>query len=319
MAEAVAVTGIGILCPLGIGREQVALALDQAQFAPGDAADAFDGAIYDGPPIAQVPAADLREWMETPKTYLDRCSALTLAACYLAVRDAHLPWQDIPPERRALSHATAFGCLDSLMAVTERMRQHGTRAASPMIFTHAFANSPASIAAMEYSVQGPAATFSTGSLAGADALAYGVQRVAGGDVDFCLAGGAEALSEPAYAAMAELGHLSEASIMAEGAAMLVLEPLSRAEGRAARPLALIRACCVAGDAEAALEAAGAEGLEPYRPSVDWGHAFGAQFPMMVAAAIIEAPPPELAGQRGSLAVLYEDPSGAACAVVEVVA
>ena len=50
-----------------------------------------------------------------------------------------------------------------------------------MIFTHAFANSPASLAAIEYSIRGPAATFSGGPLAGAEALVYAADRAAAGD------------------------------------------------------------------------------------------------------------------------------------------
>ncbi len=308
----VAVTGLGVLAPLGVGREAFSRCLAAGAYQPREPR-LFDASIYETQVAAEVPEFDLKQLVETPKTYLDRCSALTLAACFLAVRDASLPWQDSDADRRGLSHGTAFGCLDSLLAVTGRMRRQGTRAASPMIFTHAFVNSPASLAAIEYSLRGSAATFADGSLSGAEAVAYGQGRVAAGDVDFCLAGGAEALSEALYAALDEEGEAGDGFVPAEGAAMLVLEPPERAERRGARPLGLLLGCAVAGSAGDARAVLGAREEDVWEPPVDWGDAFGAQFPLLLSAALCA--PDARDGDR--LLVVLACELGAAAALVEV--
>lgn len=309
---AVCITGVGVLSPLGLGLQELAQGLARGDFEPGPPT-AFDAMLYAEERAAEVPPVNLKELRETPKTYLDRCSALALAACYLAVRDASLEWHRTEPERRGLSHGTCFGCLESLFAVTERMREQGTRAASPMIFTHSFANSPASLLAIEYSVRGPGATFADGALSGAEAVEYGCRRTAADAVDFCLAGGAEALSEQVYAALDESGRLSEGLVVAEGAAMLGLEPVGRAEARGARVRGKIVGCAVAASVAEALMAVGASSDDVWQPPVDWGHAFGAQFPLLLAAALCA---PEVAS-GGFVAVVQEEEMGAAAALLEV--
>ena len=311
---AAAVTGLGIVSPLGIGRDawRTGLRERRANIGPPTL---FDASIYEVQRAAEVPDFDPKQFVESPKTYLDRCSALTLASCYLAVRDAGLPLQDVQPERRSLSHGTAFGCLDSMMLVSERMAAHGPRAASPMIFTHAFMNSPASLAAIEYSVRGPAATFVNGSFAGAEALEYGLALVAEGEVDFCLAGAADALSEPLYAALDEAGETARGIIPAEAGVMLVLEPLEAAQARGAEVAAIIHGCVVAGDLDEARQALGLPpDAQPVQLDVFWGDAMGTAFPLLVAAAIDWPGLP----RDEQLFIAMATSSGAAGVVVEVI-
>lgn len=303
----VAVTGLGILSPMGIGRHATAEALDggRANLGPPTV---FDAALYSVQRAGEVPGFVPKALLETPKTYLDRCSALTLAACYLAVRDAGLQWLESLPERRSLSHGTAFGCLDSMMAFTSRIQAAGAKSASPIVFSHSFINTPASLAAIEYSVRGPAPTFASGDLAGAEAIIYGAHLVGSGTVDFCLAGGAEALSEALYAALDDAGRLAAGLTPSEASVMLVLEPLEAALARGAGIVAVLTGAALAGSLSQALTAAGAENVQPWVAPLDWGHAFGAEFPLRVATAIIAGTERAAVGistQLGGAAVVLE--------------
>ncbi len=303
--ERVAITGIGVLCAAGAGRDALAQALRDGRDCLGPI-EGMDAEQFSVTRVGQVRGVELKQLTETPKTYLDRCTALTLAACYLAVRDAGLDWRSVPEERRSASHGTMFGCLDTLAEVTRRILAHGIRGASPMLFTHAFANTPASLVAIEYSIKGPAPTFCCGRAASAEAIEYGWALVEAGDVDFCLAGGADALSEPALAALDEAGAVSDENPPGEGAAILVLEPESRAGGRAK---AILRSVAVAQSLEDAVSLAGAEGLPCYEPAAKWGDAFGAEFALRLAAAVAE-------GASEPVAVCHRGGAWAACAVVE---
>lgn len=309
MKRPVAITGVGILCPLGIGREAVVERLAGAPYEAG-VPDLFDASIYSIQRAAQVPGFDPKALVETPKTYLDRCSALTLAACYLAVRDAGLAWQDVPEERRSLSHGTAFGCVESMAAMTSRVQKRGLKAASPVIFSHSFVNTPASLVAIEYSVHGPAPTFASGPLAGAEAVIYGVDVVAAGKADFCLAGAAEALSEPLYAALDDRGDLTSGPMIpAEGAAMLVLEPVEAARERCARILARVEKTALAGSRGEALAAVGGDEKKAFAPREEWGVAFAADFPVHAALAALT--------QTGPAFVALDTPAGGAALLMEV--
>ncbi len=309
MRAPVAITGAGLLSPLGIGREATMGALREGR-ANIVAPTIFDASLYEMQTAGEVPDFDPKGHLETPKTYLDRCSALTLAACYLAVRDAALAWQEVDPARRSLSHGTACGCLDSLLKVTAKIQQDGARAASPMIFTHALINSPASLAAIEYSVRGPAPTFACGALAGAEAIMYGADVIAAGDADFCMAGGADAMSEALFAAIDDAGGPQGPSAISEGAVTLILESPEKAKARGARVLGTIVGVGLAENEAEALRAAGAEGAEVWARPVDWGYAMGAEMPLRVAVALMTAK-----GRR--VAVTQATGWGAGAVVVEV--
>lgn len=309
MHAPVAVTGIGALSPLGIGREATAAALAEGR-ANLVEPTLFDASLYEMQTAGEVPDFDPKALVETHKTYLDRCSALTLASCYLAVRDAGLEWQNVEPARRSLTHGTACGCLDSLLRVTAKIQQGGLKTASPMIFTHALVNSPASLAAIEYTVHGPAPTFAGGALAGAEAIMYGADVIAAADADFCLAGGADAMSEALFAAIDDLGGPTEVSAISEGAVILVLETPEAAERRGAKVLGTIVGAGLAEDEDEALKAAGVDGVEVWTPPVDWGYAMGAEMPLRVAVALMIAK-----GKR--VAITQTTDWGAGAVVVEV--
>ncbi len=273
----VAVTGLGAVHGLGTGAEP----------------------LLDALRVGHKPDTDLlvaefapEHYRESPKTYMDRCSDLVLAACYLAVRDAGLGWQgpDHPgfdPERMGVSLGTAFGTLDSMLNMTGRVQQKGLRFGSPMIFTHAFINTPAALVAIEYDLQGPNMTHALGDASSAAALAYALTMMRAGRADLMLAGGGEALSEPLIAAMDARGF---EAVPGEGAAILVLETGEHAAARGARPLAeLSGASCLApgadGAAELALIAAGAEHARVIDAASACGHAFGASVALSAAACI----------------------------------
>ncbi|NSW56953.1 MAG: hypothetical protein HPY44_13160 [Armatimonadetes bacterium] len=276
----VAVTGIAPVCAVGIGRED---------FASGVAAgrdgrrpiERIEGDFANIPLVAECLDFAVEDYLESEKTYLDRCSELLLAACALAIEDAGLDDDTVRSAACGLAIGTAFGCLDSLMNVTARVQSKGVRFASPMIFTHAFVNSPASLAAIEYGTSGPASVFCTGDTSSATAIQYAFDLVRHRRAEVMLAGGVDALSAPLLRAL-DAGRLSGGIVPGEGCCLLVLESMAAAEERGAPVLAELTQ----------VNTGRRTGPADQWPTGDalWGHAFGAEFALRVASALVQAGP-----------------------------
>lgn len=94
----------------------------------------------------------LTNYPVSPKTYLDRASALALAACGLALQDAGLSGTfDVD---FGLSTGTQFGCVATMQGFETALHDKGARGASPLLFSHSYFNSPASLIAIEWGLKG---------------------------------------------------------------------------------------------------------------------------------------------------------------------
>ncbi len=328
----IAITGIGALSGLGAGVEPLVEALRAGREPDADLLDA------DYAP---------EEFRESPKTYMDPCADHVLAACWLAVRSAGLGWEGaahpgFDSERMGASIGTAFGTLESMLNMTGRVQQKGLRFGSPMIFTHAFINTPAALIAIEYELQGPNMTHSLGDASSAAALAYAVTMMRAGRADLMLVGGCEALSDPLVAAMDvkvdrleacptnDQGRTADGlearptneerqtandstanDVLGEGAAILVLETEAHALARGAQPLAELSgasmlAPCRDNAGERALIAAGSERAQVIDAASVCGHTFGASVALSAACCAALA-----AEADEALAAVSADGSGAA--------
>lgn len=205
------ITGIGVVSALGVGREQVTAALlDGVCAYPGE-----DGA-------AHAPD-DLENCFSSPKTYLDRSSALCLAASFLALQDA--PAMNADPEQApvfapGLACGTAYGCPDTMLRFWQTVVEKGPRLANPLFFSHSYPNTPASLEAIEHSLPGVHLTFCQGSASGALAIGAAADALRLGRSTRMLAGGFDPLLPDAALPNASK---RPGAVRAEGAAMLVLD------------------------------------------------------------------------------------------------
>lgn len=214
------ITGAGILSPLGIGAEENILALGEGE----PALEEGDG----GALVGRVPPFDLAEFVPSPKNYLDRQSELLLAACGMAIAQAG-GIEGVPPERRAVCAATAHGGSDTVALFTADLEAKGPRLVKPMLFQHAYANTAAALAAMEWGMRGPHLNFTTGRLASAQALSAAIDAIQSGEADIAVACAAESLRKSAGAGRPQ----------GEAGVALVIESERHAASRGAKPIAAI--------------------------------------------------------------------------------
>ncbi|MEO8639176.1 MAG: beta-ketoacyl-[acyl-carrier-protein] synthase family protein [Chloroflexota bacterium] len=247
----VAVTGIGAVTPIGSGSD----GLWAGVLANRSAVQAIDR--FDASPFPSRIAAQINDFVPTDHLdakrarRLDRFSQLSVAAARMAVGQSCLTDADRSDGRTGVWIGSALG------GVAFGEEQHaayvlgGVRAVAPTLATAVFGGAGASNVAIDLGSRGPAVGNANSCASGAVAIGQAFGAIRSGMVDVAIAGGAEAPLAPlTHGAFAMIRVLSQRNddpatasrpfdrdrdgfVMAEGAAMLVLEAWESAERRGA--------------------------------------------------------------------------------------
>jgi 3-oxoacyl-[acyl-carrier-protein] synthase II len=230
----VAVTGVGVVSPCGIGSEAFWAGL----LAPAPEGERrvhdFDPAtVFDNPKEARR---------------ADRFTQFALAAAAEALSQSGDVGGD--PERRGVLIGTGIGGIATLEEQIITHHEKGARRVSPFLVPMMMANAAAATVSMRYGWQGPCETTVTACAAGTHSIANAARLVASGRCDAVLAGGSESAMTPtSIAGFSNMTALSSSGqsmpfsaardgfVIAEGAAVLVLEDWQAAEARGATILA----------------------------------------------------------------------------------
>jgi 3-oxoacyl-[acyl-carrier-protein] synthase II len=188
----------------------------------------------------------------------DRCTLLARAAATLALADSGLDLAAEAPERCGVVVGTGAGGLETWEANTRTLIASGPGRLGARFIPMAMSNAPAARIAVDLGLTGPCSAVSTACASGADALVAAYQMIVCGEADVVLAGGTEAAVNPlTVAGFARMGALSRRNdapelasrpfaadrdgfVLAEGAAVLVLESAEHAAARGATVLAELR-------------------------------------------------------------------------------
>src|SRR5437762_3248205 len=242
---AVAVTGIGVVSALGHGVEPFwrGLVAGASGLRPIRRFEVPPGVALGG----EVPPLERREVvLSAIGRRIDWVSLMALAACRLALADAGLGPGALEPARTGLGLGSAWGNLQETAAFLDRLFARGQ--GNPLLFPNLVFNAPLSYASIELGITGPTAMLSAEEASGEAAIAWGAEQVGEGAVDVCLAGGADELGAVLHQVLREgrllaraaprpLDPAADGACPGEGAAVLVLEPLTRAGARRSRPCA----------------------------------------------------------------------------------
>jgi 3-oxoacyl-[acyl-carrier-protein] synthase II len=248
----VVVTGMGIISPIGVGRELFWKALCDGQSGIHRRCGATDV------PTLSAPMADYdaREYVaSTHLRRMDKVSRAIVSTARLALADARLDSSTVEPTRLGIVVGSALANISESVQYLRRLFTKGPALASPMTFPNLVLNAPASYAAMELACTGANLTVSQGEVSGEQALAVGADLIRAGRADVVLAGGADELDDAVTSAYrcyralsSQRGGIEWCSpydvdrnglVLGEGAAMLVLEASAHARRRGARVFAEI--------------------------------------------------------------------------------
>ncbi|MEX2627187.1 MAG: beta-ketoacyl-ACP synthase II [Ilumatobacteraceae bacterium] len=228
----VAVTGLGVVAPCGIGR------------------DAFWSGLL-GPGLTGGNSTNIDDWDPTPyfdnpkeARRADRVEQFALAAAAEAMEQVG----ELVGERARIGtiFGTGVGGIHTLETQIATRIEKGERRVSPFLVPMMMANAPGASISMRYGLTGPNETICTACAAGTHSIGYAARLIAWGRCDTVVTGGAESAATPT--AMAGFGNMTALStsgisrpfdrerdgfVMGEGAAVLVLEEWEQAVGRGA--------------------------------------------------------------------------------------
>jgi 3-oxoacyl-[acyl-carrier-protein] synthase II len=247
----VAVTGIGAVTPIGSGADGLWAGVLANRSAVREI-DRFDASPFPSRIAAQVDDFRPEDHLDFKRARrLDRFSQLSVAAAKMAIGESCLTDADRSDGRTGIWIGSALG------GVAFGEEQHaayvlrGVRAVAPTLATAVFGGAGASNVAIDLGVRGPAVGNANSCASGSMAIGQAFHAVRSGLVDVALAGGAEAPLAPlTHGAFAMIRVLSQRNddpgtasrpfdrdrdgfVMAEGAAILVLEAWESAERRGA--------------------------------------------------------------------------------------
>ena len=241
----VAVTGVGVVSSAGIGVDAY-----------------FDGLCGD-PPVGErrITDFDPTEYYDNPKKIrrADPFTQFAVAAASEAMEQAGE--LDVEPSRCGTIIGTGVGGISTLEEQIGVLAAKGHRRVSPFLVPMMMANAATANVSMRYGLKGPSENVVTACAAGTHSIAKGARLIVDGYCDVVLTGGSEAPFTPtAVAGFANMTALSSSGksrpfdvnrngfVMAEGAAVLVLEEWGRAVDRGARILAEILGSASTADA-----------------------------------------------------------------------
>ena len=247
----VAVTGIGVISPLGN---------DAASFFASLAAGRSGVKRLEGPfherlasPVGAPVAFDAGRHFPAPKLrMLDRVSQFALAAAAQAIAEARGALEGIALSRAGVFVGTGMGGAHTTDEGYHTLYGENSDRVKPFSVLMAMNNAAAAWIGLEHRLQGPNLTYSTACSSSAVAIGEAARRVASGEADVMIAGGAEAPlnfgtlkawealktlapADPADASASCKPFARDRSglVLGEGAAMLVLEDWQRAVDRGA--------------------------------------------------------------------------------------
>src|SRR5579864_7077000 len=244
----VAITGLGIVSPLGLNLPETWAGLREGRSAIGPI-ESVDGSrvglkIQNG---AQVRGFDpLKHFQGGKDAQLDRFAQFSVVAAREALRDSGIEMTQGLREQSAIVCGSAVGGQAAIEAGFEDLWVERRGRVHPLTIPKTMANAGASHISMDLGLGGPVYTVSTACSSANHAIGQAFRLVRDGDADLAVAGGAEANFTlgmlKAWEAMRVIAPDTcrpfckdrRGMILGEGGAMMILEPFEAAQARGAR-------------------------------------------------------------------------------------
>ena len=259
LGQPIAITGIGLVTPLGNDPDTLMGNLMSGKCAIGRI-DYFDPSPYSCQLAAQVRDFDAREVMGRDYRRTDQFVHFAVGAARSAIADSglELDGNDELRESTGVFVGSGIGGIATLFAQTKVHEDRGTRRVTPFLVPMMIANMAAGQIAIDLGLKGPNMAHVTACATSANSIGEAVRALAAGSCDVILAGGSEAAITPIglsgftqgramathfndcpHRSSRPFDGLRDGFVAAEGAGVLVLETMEHAQGRGARIYATV--------------------------------------------------------------------------------
>jgi len=248
----VVITGIGVVSPIGNGKDEYWKALEEGKNGVGPIT-LFDVSECPVRIAAEVKDFDPGQWMdrkEVRKT--DRVIHFAVAASDMAIEDGALDLNGEDPTRVGVYLGSGEGGIGTSFQNIKTLLEKGPNKISPFFIPMMISNMPAAYVAIRHNAKGPSLCAVTACATATHTIGEAIYSIRRGEADVILAGGAEAAITPigvaGFAAMKALSsrnddpeHASrpfdadrDGFVLGEGAGVLILEELEHAKRRNAK-------------------------------------------------------------------------------------
>src|SRR3972149_11915691 len=239
MERRVVVTGLGVITPIGSGKDKFWKALLEGESGVGEVTcfDTSGDKVHRG---AEVRDFNPRDYIKNGTVdQLGKGSQMAIAATKLALMDGGLGLEGVDPTRIGVSVGTTGGEIQILEKINLiRYGQDEDHVDIGLFLRHPCNNIPSNIA-REFGLKGSNIIIPTACAAGNYAIGYAYDLIKLGRADYMLSGGSDPFSKVAYTGFARLGAVApdicqpfdknrKGMMVGEGAGMLLLESLDHA-------------------------------------------------------------------------------------------
>jgi len=251
----IVITGMGAVTPLGLSVAETWCNLLQGRSGISRIT------VFDVSEFPSQIAGFVKDF--APENYMDpkearrmtRFTHFSMAAVRMAIHDAGLDLAREDATRVGIEIASAIGAVDLIEEQSRVLHTQGVRRLNPVVIPSVIVNAASCQPAILLGIKGPTNSPAAACASGVYGIGQALRHLQRGDADVMLAGGTDSAMSPlAIAAFGRLGALSrrnndpegacrpfaadrDGTVIAEGAAVVIMETLEHAQGRNARILA----------------------------------------------------------------------------------
>ncbi len=262
----VVVTGIGVICPLGLNTTETWEALAAGRSGV-DRITLFDTEGFETKIAGEVKGFEATNYMNPKEARRnDRFSQMAVAVGLEATKQANLKIDDSNKDDIGIIIGSGIGGLTTLFEQTKVLLEKGPDRVSPFLIPMMMPNIASAQASITLGARGPNLCTTSACSSGSDAVGIAYETIKRGDAKAMISGGSEAIINPvgvsAFNALKAISTRNDEPqlasrpfdaerdgfVIGEGACVLILENLTYAKKRGVKILAEMMAYGTSADA-----------------------------------------------------------------------
>ncbi|MDD5195650.1 MAG: beta-ketoacyl-[acyl-carrier-protein] synthase family protein [Candidatus Omnitrophica bacterium] len=203
------ITGIGVVAPSGIGKENFWQALKEGKDCATQITS-FDTSKFSVNRAAEIQNFSIQEHLGPVKGLrnIDRTTQILLVAAKQAIDESGIIINDSNTDSIAVSTGTTFSHLWSIIEFDTEVLRDGLEFSNPALFPSTVLNAASSQISIRFNIQGFNATISTGYTSGLDALKYAIDAIESGRAETVFSTGVDALTSSLFFGFHHLGYMA---------------------------------------------------------------------------------------------------------------